>query len=1114
MDKEDIYEVMKVTEEVETFSSQTDVSPPKKKRSKPHLQTCSLEKPKKPRSAYLLYYFDVHQVMQKEVPNLPQSEINKRISESWRRLSVAEKSYYLEKAKSEKEGTTSPSPSPSKELPGFRKILPRANYFVLAKGCTPGSQPGDTVPDVSRDSLNGAAGAGQPSVTVKVECPSSGPSGEVEQYPQAVTVEEVPEEATHSKTHGILPYTSFTVLPKNESSPIPISGTKTQEETPHVVALIPSQNLLAQSSLGSVTTVAPVMMMSNVEQNPKPSYNMPVKTYTRRGRGKCSNPSCSFIYVTRHKPPKCPECGQFLGGKWVPAEKNEKNKNKPNNNKPKVKKDSTDDKGDAKRSSSSSGLQSALGAATARQRIRQNNTVFKIVTVPSNKEQNTNSNSTSTVTQQPLTGLKPSTLKQLGQSLSTNTNKQFASKSVESPASGPSLDRRMNLVSVTPFKQRTVTSFNLGLPTSRGRGWCKNPACDYMYKNRHKPAVCPKCGLSLSQKDNKGMKPETLLDPSKPLTAAQKDIQRQSTILLLQRTLQFAKDLNSLQIILVQHNDAEPEDNVETETLCESGWPHFFESASTHCNLCNYPLFKGGQNTVAGQVECWLLTETLMHKVSLQLKICLNVQCLALHSFTDIHAGLFNVGNRMLVSMDLFLKVRGNIKLGQTPAQVFETLLDHVPNHPMPDCRDYNDMICGICGMAPKIEVAQRQNNLLALKNVEFIWPENSDTDEVLVDDFWLTMESEALEQAAFPSDAPIIRLDASIIAPFMPPLMRGSTVINTEKNKVHAATESTSGEPSVLVRLIHDGHLRLDKLEEHSDEELRTILQKCGTQITQEMTKEELMVSLLSLYTQVHSGLHTAPEPNPHFTAGKLSKVCPHKVVSAFKCLIRRESARDHIDLLLSSHYWPPVYVSDCAQQVALCADVQYPDLATQMWGRNQGCFCDPFEKPEIVSCAELQDNTQSSELDENQHLHPVTRSTSRWLLHPPEDSQTEDPPPLKHHSPLLCKDLQPYMELLNELKTENSTDNTKTSPQQQPVVFNNTAYYYLYNRLVDFLSSRDIVNQQVNQVLQSCQPGEVVIRDTLYRLGVAKIDTEKEEVIDQSQELEAVKVETIVQT
>lgn len=34
--------------------------------------------------------------------------------------------------------------------------------------------------------------------------------------------------------------------------------------------------------------------------------------------------------------------------------------------------------------------------------------------------------------------------------------------------------------------------------------------------------------------------------------------------------------------------------------------------------------------------------------------------------------------------------------------------------------RDYNDMICGICGVAPKLEIAQRySNNVLELQNVE-----------------------------------------------------------------------------------------------------------------------------------------------------------------------------------------------------------------------------------------------------------------------------------------------------------------------------------------------------------------------------------------------------------
>lgn len=282
-------------------------------------------------------------------------------------------------------------------------------------------------------------------------------------------------------------------------------------------------------------------------------------------------------------------------------------------------------------------------------------------------------------------------------------------------------------------------------------------------------------------------------------------------------------------------------------------------------------------------------------------------------------------------------------------------------------------------------------------------------------------------------------------------------------------------------------------------------------------------------------------------------------QVVCGSKCLARRETARDHVDLLLSSRYWPPVYVSDCAHQVALCADMQYPEQATQMWGRNQGCFCDPFEDPEvgfkhavkwvfqlflmtsnqfesdlcsfvsqIVSCAELQDQPYSTDLSsgaENQQVHPITKSLSRWLVHPP--GQTQEPPSPKHHSMHLCRDLEPYISLLNESRKDkkeqtappDQADSSETaelsasewSAQEQPVVFNNTAHYYLYNRLVDFITSRDIVNQQISEVLQACQPGEVVIRDTLYRLGVAKIDTEKDEEVSETPQTQAAEAEAL---
>lgn len=44
--------------------------------------------------------------------------------------------------------------------------------------------------------------------------------------------------------------------------------------------------------------------------------------------------------------------------------------------------------------------------------------------------------------------------------------------------------------------------------------------------------------------------------------------------------------------------------------------------------------------------------------------------------------GLFNIGNRLLVSIDLFLKVRASIKLGEPPSEAVRAVLDHIPNHP------------------------------------------------------------------------------------------------------------------------------------------------------------------------------------------------------------------------------------------------------------------------------------------------------------------------------------------------------------------------------------------------------------------------------------------------
>uniref|UniRef100_W5LCQ3 HMG-box containing 3 n=1 Tax=Astyanax mexicanus TaxID=7994 RepID=W5LCQ3_ASTMX len=738
-------------------------------------------------------------------------------------------------------------------------------------------------------------------------------------------------------------------------------------------------------------------MINRAKPDSKPSF----KLANKRGRGSCSTPGCSFTYVTRHKPPQCPECGQHLGGKWVPP----------------------------------------LCAECIVTPLLKNAYILLVFSVKPPSER--------------ILGLKPNTLKQLGHSVAPSALNQA-----------------------------------LGLSTARGRGRCKNPSCDYIYKNRHKPQFCPSCGCELTTKTPKPKSASDttgLLEPSQPLTPAQRELQRQSTVALLKHTLQYPENEAELQDIfsLIQSlNHAQLERDGETEeedsAFLQNGWPSFYEPAATHCTLCHYPLYRGE----AGDCAVFLL-------------LCL---------------GLFNVGNQLLVSVDLFFKIRAQIRLGQDPAYTnmpkrsgcgswSTELINDVQTHLQEllcsgywafECltvRDYNDMICGICGIAPKLEITQRNtSNVLQLKNVEFTWPEFQTSEEVQVEEFWLAMESEALEQAAFPSSVSITRFDASII-----------------KDKITTSLPH-AGDPSVLVRLIHDGQLRPDDMDQHTEEELRNILEQCGAPSAPESSKEELMVSLCLLYTQIQNGLSTAPQPPQHLTAGKLSKVCPHQVVCGSKYLVRGETARDHVDLLVSSRFWPPVYVTDCAQKVALCADVLYPELTSQMWGRNQGCFSDPTASPQYVSCAELQDQQYSVDLsavDSNPRLHPVTKSLSRWIVRPddPADSSPSavSSSPYPHHAITLCKELQPYASLVSTITSSSGEDKGPSAEGKthKSLVFDNPAHYYLYNRLVDFMSSRDIVSQQIAEVLKVCQQGEVVmIRDALYRLGLAQLNTEEDEI------------------
>ncbi|KAG8438966.1 hypothetical protein GDO86_005230 [Hymenochirus boettgeri] len=1155
-------EVTVVSEEVE--GNYLSTKPPVKKKK---YKNCAEQSDtiKKPRSAYLLYYYDIYLKVQQEVPHLPQSEINKKISESWKLLSVAEKSLYLERAKLEKEGLDSNIKSGSStmvsDVPGFRKILPRTEYILIPKRSTDEGKNMDL-------SLTPSHGSGIISPLSAVQQNGVHKSlivnpGKFCLSEQSVDSESLAEEGTSfspvkvvQEVHSGAVFGSYSgTMGDKMSEDVVLDDTSFEmgETSPYQPAnMVLEDNGEIAVARSDVPTGIPVVTVMSIQS----------ATYTRRGRGCCTNPRCSFTYVTRHKPMKCPLCSVFLGGKWVPklpvkpepkdpcpvtkerSESTKENKEavsqllhisppaqveewrvivsdlKTSSNK-KEKRNQESTKNTAEGNPTEKGTETLSAVEDIQMKSPIPSSMVKEVkcipkyrpalltsrpirailpapsrTVRALSGECSASPLTALNTEIPTTirtaGLKPSTLKQLGHSL------------------------------VPQAVSQEIT--DLGLATQRGKGKCKNLLCNYVYTNRHKPKTCPKCGSNLKDKFENAPKIKecpvivtTVLNVRKPLTQSQKDMQRLSTLQLLRKTVQIPEnesdlaeaftiiqELNSSCLVLSNARDG-------TVTIEQSSWAKFYEYSGEQCQLCGSPLFKGDKDSLAGLQDCWLLTVNQLQMVTVQVKECINARCLALHSFNDIFTGLFNVGNKLLVTLDILFSIRNQIKLGEDPRVFISNVLALIKEHSdftSPELldsvhdllicgywafecltvRDFNDMICGVCGVAPKVEIAQRNvENTLTLSNIEFTWPEFLTSNEVNLEDFWSTLENEVLEQAAFPSSIPISKLDASIIAPFFPPLMRGPVVFNSESYK-NPEVQKVPGNGSALVKLLQEGSLKLDQLSLHSTEELQKILISCGIPFSETETKDSMCYSILALSEYVQNGTQFKQPPS-HLTAGKVYKVCPHQVVCGSKYIVRGESPRDHVDLLASSRHWPPVYVVDMATQVALCADLCYPSLTQQMWGKNQGCFSNPSQPPKHVSCPELLDQHYSVDVmvNETSILHPVTKSASRKIVHSVAEQKGTCDPTSRHHSLTWCRELEPYSAIISAIG-DSKTSNTR----HNQINFDNATHYYLYNRLVDFLTSRDVVNRQIHDIVQSCQPGEVVIRDALYRLGVAQIKTE----------------------
>ncbi|CAN0345387.1 unnamed protein product [Lampetra fluviatilis] len=364
-------------------------------------------KGKRPRPAYLHYYTEAHARVRRLHPELPRSEINRRVSEGWRRLAVGERDVYLQRAHAERarastpataggalsvSAAPSPEPPTTSPLPGFRRILPRSVYLVipaaagggkggLARGPR-GQREGrcHEQTDVRQDGQMGIHTDGQIArwTDEQTDVRQDGQmgihtDGQIARWTDEQTdaqSDRWTDRLTNECSSSDIIISAIGSISSSSSSNIInniVMNSVIGSIIIVIISIIRSIIIIIASiisTLGSTVscesqrerghyephetdtlTQGPnsggkdrrawavpaaahhrvekfrsarrVVLKANVDAASRPQATGK-STYTRRGRGSCPGAGCCFGYVTRHKPPVCPHCGTWLGGKWVP----------------------------------------------------------------------------------------------------------------------------------------------------------------------------------------------------------------------------------------------------------------------------------------------------------------------------------------------------------------------------------------------------------------------------------------------------------------------------------------------------------------------------------------------------------------------------------------------------------------------------------------------------------------------------------------------------------------------------------------------------------------------------------------------------------------------------
>ncbi|XP_068748643.1 uncharacterized protein [Montipora capricornis] len=374
------------------------------------------------------------------------------------------------------------------------------------------------------------------------------------------------------------------------------------------------------------------------------------------------------------------------------------------------------------------------------------------------------------------------------------------------------------------------------------------------------------------------------------------------------------------------------------------GWPSVYEPKEEICALCEVSLSSARPHPGQKTGDCgYLITNAVaFQKITILVKHC--PKCKALVQVFPYDLGLFNISDKLLVSLDILLEWREEFKRGVPPTVAVESKLATLIKKTVKDIpssatleyvtdllyngfycfeamteRDLDQTICGICGVVGEIYLGDgNEKNCCSRKEISYDRNDSVNNDPLSLEELLERIKQHWVERTTYTRSSEPFSVNAFSLPPIIPRKMRGEAVFNTEvEKKTYSLSKGKStveGDPAKLHIQIRDFDVDLQSLEELSWQELRALCEKCDIPVTSNKSQQCLRGDIQQLYATLLLGdcpCHGFTQV-PGKTGGFYHLVCRHGVTVASKFLTLQESVRDAADLYLSLKHPPPIFVCD----------------------------------------------------------------------------------------------------------------------------------------------------------------------------------------------------------